>query len=62
MYNYNNQQHYSVGLISDLSKPEEAFKLSCMYILQGMYSLLSGSLALEALLIGVHCKKRYITV
>ena len=25
-------------------------------------SLLSGSLALEALLIGVHCKKRYINV
>ena len=25
-------------------------------------SLLSGSLALEVLLIGVHCKKRYINV
>ena len=28
----------------------------------GHCSLLSGSLALEALLIGVHCKKRYINV
>jgi len=27
-----------------------------------LHSLLSGSLALEALLIGVHCKKRYINV
>ena len=27
-----------------------------------LYCILSGSLALEALLIGVHCKKRYINV
>jgi len=30
--------------------------------LANTHSLLSGSLALEALLIGVHCKKRYINV
>ena len=33
---------------------EEVLAMTC--------SLLSGSLAMEALLIGVHCKKRYINV
>jgi len=31
----------------------------CLYSFPQDCSLLSGSLALEALLIGVHCKKRY---
>ena len=34
----------------------------CLFSFSQDCSLLSGSLALEALLIGVHCKKRYINV
>jgi len=34
----------------------------CLFSYSDVCSLLSGSLALEAFLIGVHCKKRYINV
>src|SRR6218665_1214732 len=34
----------------------------CLFSFSQDCSLLSGSLAVEALLIGVHCKKRYINV
>ena len=34
----------------------------CLFSFSQDCSILSGSLALEALLIGVHCKKRYINV
>ena len=39
-----------------------ALKICCSLISSSGHFLLSGSLALEALLIGVHCKKRYINL
>jgi len=36
--------------------------LKCLFSFSQDCPLLPGSLALEALLIGVHCKKRYINV
>ena len=45
---------YSIHFTNWLAKCLFSFSQDC--------SLLSGSLALEALLIGVHCKKRYINV
>ena len=49
-----NPSFYSIHFINWWAKCLFSFSQDC--------SLLSGSLALEALLIGVHCKKRYINV
>ena len=46
--------------VEALNKPSMSAKCLCLFSQD--CSLLSGSLALEALLIGVHCKKRYVNV
>jgi len=55
-------------LFCDIHGPLAVYvSISCMSLdickpILYVYTLLSGSLALVALLIGVHCKKRYINV
>src|SRR6218665_628132 len=45
-----------------LLDPLYNWRAKCLFSFSQDCSLLSGSLALEARLIGVHCKKRYINV
>src|SRR6218665_2951460 len=47
---------------STLLTGEPTQPIECLFSFSQDCSLVSGSLALEALLIGVHCKKRYINV
>src|SRR6218665_4158918 len=47
--------NYNIRLRTDIDRSTVHWPVTCNH-------LLSGSLALEALLAGVHCKKRYINV